>query len=40
MAPAGQVPGEWAHAYHCSSGAAGLGLRGTGADGLTVCAAV
>jgi len=31
-APAGQVPGVWAQAYHCGS-AAGLGLRGAGADG-------
>jgi len=32
------LAGEWAQAYHCGGGAAGLGLRG--ADSLTVCAAV
>jgi len=39
-APAGQMPGEWDQAYHYGSGAAGLGLRGAGADGPTVCVAV
>jgi len=40
MAPAGQVPGEWAQAYHYGGGSASLGLRGAGADGSTVRAAV
>jgi len=34
------APAEWAHAYHCSGGTAGLSLRGTGADRPTVREAV
>jgi len=40
MAPAGQAPGEWAQANHCGGDAAGLCLKGAGADGPTVRAAV
>jgi len=39
-APAGQVTGELAQAYHCGSGSAGLGLRGAGTDSQTVCSSV